>query len=931
MSISWNEIKQRAIQFGQDWKNESREDAEAQTFWNDFFNVFGVRRRIVATFEEPVRNIKGTYSYIDLFWKGKLLAEHKSAGKDLSKAQSQAFQYIQELKNAGRDEEIPRYVILSDFRRIALFDLEAAESPAAPQFTIGLGEFHRHIHRFAFIAGYTSHSFEREDPANIKAAELMGALHDALEDSGYTGHALERFLVRVLFCLFADDTGIFEPRTFHTLLEGTKADGGDTGTLLAQIFELLDTPKEKWQKHLDETFSGLEYVNGGLFQERLPIACFNGQMRGVLMQCSHFDWSRISPAIFGALFQSIMQPRQRRQIGAHYTQERDILKVIGSLFLDELKAEFGRIRNFRKNRNSVERFHEKLGALRFFDPACGCGNFLVITYRELRLLEIEVLQALYNDPSGRRELVTDIWHLSMINVDQMYGIEVEEWPARIAEVALWLMDHQMNLKLSEAFGQYFARLPLNKAPKIVQGNALRTDWAKVLDPKECSYILSNPPFIGSKFLNEIQREDMRRICGGVKNSGVLDYVTAWYFKASEYVRDTAIRVGYVSTNSISQGEQPGILWNELYQRGMKIHFAHRTFAWESEARGKAHVHVVIVGFGARDSEKKQIFDYEDGDGNRAAMTEVRNIGPYLLEGDDIAILNRSTPLCDAPRMGIGNKPIDNGNYLFTEEEKEKFLLREPAAGKYFHPWIGSEEFINGKRRWCLWLGKCPPQELRAMPNAMARVDAVRNFRQASKSGPTQELSNTPTRFHVENMPAGNFLVIPEISSERRRYIPIGFICNPTLCSNLLKLVPDASIYHFGILTSAMHMAWVRQTCGRLKSDYRYSSGIVYNNFPWPEAPAEKQKNAVEKAAQKVLAVRDHYTGATLGDLYDPLSMPPDLVKAHQALDRAVDACYRPQAFATERQRVEFLFALYEKYVSPLLALEPKRKRRGRVE
>jgi hypothetical protein len=926
MPLSWNEIRQNAIRFARDWAGARSESAEKQTFWNEFFEVFGIRRRTVAAFEEPVKNLSGDYDHIDLFWRGMLLVEHKSLGGNLGKAESQAFRYIQELISAGRTDEVPRYVIVSDFARLALHDLEpegpSAQSPAGPAtIEFALAELHRHIHDFAFIPGYRQHRFEDQDPINLRAVGIMSDLHDALEAGGYKGHGLERLLVRVLFCLFAEDTGIFEREAFRLYLEDrTKPDGSDLGIHLARLFEVLNTPVEQRQQNLDEALAAFPYVNGDLFAEKLGFADFNRQMRNSLLACTRFDWSRISPAIFGSLFQGVMEARERRQIGGHYTSERDILKVIRALFLDALRAEFARVKG---NKGQLRQFHQKLAAMRFLDPACGCGNFLVITYRELRLLEIEVLTAL--DGGGQRHL--DIQSLSLVDVDAFYGVEILEWPARIAEVAMWLMDHQMNVRLSEAFGQYFVRLPLMKSPTIVCGNALRLDWTQILVPERCSYVLGNPPFVGGKYQTDQQRADMDLVAHEIDGSGLLDYVTGWYFRAAQYIQNTRIVVGFVSTNSISQGEQVGALWNPLFQRfGLKIHFAHRTFAWESEARGKAHVHVVIIGFAAFDTNNKRIYECHE---QKATATTAKNISPYLVEGPDRAIVNRGKPLCDVPKIGIGNKPIDGGNYLFTPEEKADFVKVEPKARQFFRRWIGSDEFINGIERWCLWLGDCAPDKLRRMPEAMKRVEAVRRFRLASKSAPTKKLAETPTRFHVENMPKGRFLLIPKVSSERRRYIPMAFMSPKTLVSDLVFVFPDATRYHFGILSSAMHMAWVRQVGGRLKSDYRYSAKLVYNNYPWPEAPSAKQRAAVEAAAQAVLDAREEYLSkdATLADLYDPPAMPSKLVKAHAALDRAVDRCYRSQPFTTERQRTEFLFALYEKLTAPLLPAAGKKTRR----
>jgi hypothetical protein len=920
MPISWNEIRHNAHAFATEWADEASEDAEAKSFWDAFFAVFGVKRRTVASFEEPVKKLSGNWGYIDLFWPGKMLVEHKSRDKSLDKANSQAMEYIHGLKNAGRDEEIPRYIVLSDFARIAVYDLEDEQEPLK----FPLKDLYKHVHAFAFIPGYQQHKLDAEDPVNIQAVELLGDLHDALEEGGYTGHDLERFLVRILFCLFAEDTGIFDqPNAFALYIENhTEAGGTDLGVHLDQFFRVLDTDKPKRQKNLIEELAELPYVNGDLFRERLGFANFNRKMRNELLRCTRFDWSRISPAIFGSLFQSVMEPKERRQVGAHYTSERDIMKLARSLFLDDLRAEFERVKG---NKAKLNEFHKKLGSLHFLDPACGCGNFLVVTYRELRLLEMAVLKAIHGD-----QKVINIDTFSLVDVDAMFGIEINEFPARIAEVAMWLIDHQMNQKLSEAFGQYFVRLPLKKSAKIVNANALRIDWNDVLPREKCSYVLGNPPFVGAKYQTDEQRNDMADLLAGVQNFGLLDFVTAWYFKAVDYIRGTTISVAFVSTNSLSQGEQVGVLWGELFRRGAHIHFAHRTFAWESEARGKAHVHVIIIGFGLHDRKPKNLFDYE-WDAENPTRTSVSNISPYLVEGPNVAIVNRSRPICDVPEIGIGNKPIDDGNYLFTTEEMKAFVKLEPGSKKWFRRWLGSDEFLNGWERWCLWLGECPPDELRRLPECMKRVEAVRKFRLASKSAPTRKLANTPTRFHVENIPKHPFIVIPKVSSERRKFIPIGFMSPGTLISDLCFINTSISIFHFGVLSSTMHMAWVRQVAGRLESRYRYSSKLVYNNYPWPQNPTEKQKAAVEAKAQAVLDARAAFPDSSLADLYDPLSMPAKLAKAHTELDRTVDACYRDKPFHSDRERVEFLFELYEKLTAPLTAgldKKPKRKRRA---
>jgi hypothetical protein len=976
MQLGWNEIKQRAVQFSREWAGETREDAEAKSFWDAFFNVFGIPRRSVATFEEPVRKLNNQYGYIDLFWKGRLLVEHKSLGKSLDQAESQAFDYLQSLAREGRHDEIPRYVIVTDFDRLALFDLEPDDGKGLPIFCglhvqrveIQIKDLHRHIRLFGFIPGYKVRTFAHEDPINIKAAEVMGQLHDAMKAGGYTGHALERFLVRILFCLFSEDTGIFDPNAFTEYIDSeTRRDGSDLGLHLARLFQVLDTPREQRQKNLDDRLLNMPYVNGGLFAEVLPLAEMNTEMRHALVRCTCFDWSRISPAVFGSLFQAIMLPAERRQIGAHYTSERDILKLIHALFLDDLRAEFESIKHDRKK---LATFHQKLGTLKFFDPACGCGNFLVITYRELRLLELDVLDALgYGE-----QTITDISLLSHVDVDQMFGIEIEEWPARIAETALWLMDHQMNLLLAEKFGQYFVRLPLKKAARICHDNALRLNWRTVMNPAECSYILGNPPFVGAKFQDAEQRKDMELVAGKVKNYGLLDYVTAWYFKAAEFIKDTPIRVGFVSTNSITQGEQVGVLWNAMFARDIKIIFGHRTFVWQSEARGKAHVHVVIIGFAHQFRGTKRI--YEENDGVLTA-TQARNISPYLFEGSAMVILNRTTPLCDAPEIKFGNQPIDGGHLLLTKEERKSILDETQELSPYIRLFLGADEFLNGKQRWCLWLKDAPPNLLRKSAIVMERIHAVRTFRLSSERIETRKLADAPAQFAFVSHTEAPYLLIPSVSSERRKIIPIGFMPQETIASNLNLIIPGATRYHFGILTSTMHMAWVRQVCGRLKSDYRYSNKLVYNNFPWPqldvsipdcgtpcadascvreaaaraywtsyhegsveeEAKARerhkagllkgdaKKVAAVEAKAQAVLDVRENYPSSTLADLYDPLTMPPDLVKAHADLDRAVDRCYRTAPFTSDRQRVEFLFALYESLTTPLLPVEKKGRKK----
>ncbi len=936
MPLSWNDIESRALTFSRTWADAASEDSQGKPFWLDFFEIFGITDKRVATFEHAVKKLPGakarTDGFVDLFWPGMLLVEQKSRGKNLDAALAQALAYFPGI--AERD--LPQLVIVCDFARFRVHKLVTGET-----IEFALQDLHKHIKVFGFLAGYKTLEIKPQDPVNIRAAERMGRLHDALKASGYTAHPLEVLLVRLLFCLFADDTGIFQPaQAFRTFIEErTAVDGSDLGARLGQLFQTLNTPEVRRSKALDEQVAAFPYVNGKLFEELLPMADFNAAMREALLDACALDWSAISPAIFGSLFQSIMDGQARRNLGAHYTSEENILKLIKLLFLDALWAEFARVKS---NKNRLAEFHQKLRRLTFFDPACGCGNFLVISYRELRLLELDVLRAAHQ--TG--QLSVDVQQLIGINVDQFYGIEIEEFPAQIAQVALWLVDHQMNLRVSEEFGLYFARIPLTTSPHVVQGNALRLDWNEVLPADRCSFVLGNPPFVGAKFMDAAQREDTRAVFAGIGNAGLLDFVAAWYVKAARYTKGEGgmepahIQSAFVSTNSITQGEQVGVLWDWLLAQGIHIHFAHRTFSWNNEARGKAAVHCVIIGFGLDDQPGKVIYDYEDGKG-KAQPVPAQNINPYLVNAPDVVLLRRSMPICSVPEIRIGNKPIDDGNYLFTTDEKQAFIALEPASKKWFRRWLGADEFLNGYERWCLWLGDCSPIELRAMPEAMKRVQAVKKSRLASKSLPTQKLALTPTRFHVENMPTQTYLVIPEVSSERRRYIPLGFLAPETLASNKLRLLPNPTLWQFGILQSAMHVAWTRHTCGKLKSDFQYSIHIVYNNFPWPDlpsvpasTPAKKTQAAIETAAQAVLDARAQFPGTSLADLYDPLTMPPALVKAHQKLDAAVDKAYElgggKKGYQNDAERVAYLFELYQRYTSLLPAEKAKPKRRAKV-
>ncbi|MGB4414028.1 MAG: DNA methyltransferase [Paludibacter sp.] len=961
MALSWNEIKDRALNFSKEWAETSNEEADAKPFLVEFFNVFGISSKRVGTFEHRVKKLDEKDGYIDLLWKGTILIEMKSRGKNLDKAYQQAIDYTHGLKQ----HELPKYILVSDFENFRLYDLEEDK-----HIGFKLNDLVNNVQHFGYILGYQKKVYKEQDPANIKAAELMGKLHDRLKEIGYNGHPLEVYLVRILFLLFSEDTTIFNKQQFQDYIEQrTNEDGSDLAAKLQELFQVLNTPKENRFKNLDEQLDDFPYVNGKLFEEILPMASFDTKMRQALLDCCYIDWSKISPAIFGSMFQSVMNPTERRNLGAHYTSETNILKLIKPLFLDELWQEFESVKD---NKNKLPEFHKKLSTLKFLDPACGCGNFLVITYRELRLLELEILRSLYK--SGQR--VMDIGAIIWLNVDQFYGIEYEEFPARIAEVAMWLIDHQMNMLISNEFGQYYARLPLKKGAKIVHGNALQTDWnnlirkqdieitannttvtlnepeaeyttvniktinlniidervqgkERILTRSTFDYILGNPPFIGSKVMTQIQRDEVAKEFGNMAGSGVLDYVTAWYVKAAKLIQNTRTKCAFVSTNSITQGEQVGILWNVLMNMyGIKIHFAHRTFKWSNEAKGNAAVYCVIVGFANFDTNNKSIFEYEDIKGE-AHEIKAKNINPYLVDAKDIFIEKRTNPICNVPKMSFGNMPLDGGHLILSDEEKIEFLIKEPKAEKFILPLISAYEFLKGQKRWCLWLVDAEPNELKQMPEVLKRVEAVKRFRIESLRKQTREKANYSTLFGEIRDFGERYVVVPRVSSENRKYIPIGFFDKNFIISDTCMGIPNCNQYDFGVLMSAMHMAWVKSVCGRLKSDFRYSKDIVYNNYPWPENPNEKRVKAIETAAQKVLDARLQFPNSSLADLYDPLTMPTALVKAHNELDKAVDLAYRPQPFTSEANRMVYLFELYEKYTADLFTNEKTKKKKLR--
>ena len=912
MPLSLNEIRDRAQTFARAWREVASERAEAQTFWNEFLDVFGVNRRRVAAFERPVEGA----GRIDMLWKGRLLVEHKSRGQNLDRAAGQARDYFAGL----RDADLPRYVIVSDFALIRLYDLEGPDPTGFTEF--GLEELPNRIGLFGFISGYETRFFGTLSTVDIQAARHLGDLHDALEATGYLDHPLQVLMVRLLFCLFADSTGIFPVGLFREYLEKrTAEDGTDLGPRLAKLSEVLNTRLADRSSALDEQLTELPFVNGRLFAEHLPIPDFNTKMRGLLLDATRLDWAGISPAIFGSLFQSIKDKDKRRHLGEFYTTESNIMKAVAPLFLDSLRKEFSRIRG---NVRQLHDFHLKLRHIEVLDPACGCGNFLVVAYRELRLLELEVLHARYPDASDFvRGLVK-----SIVDVDHFHGIETEEWPAQIAQVAMWLTDHQMNVRVSKEFGQTMMRLPLTASANILHGNAMAMDWADVVPLGQLTYIVGNPPFVGHQWRSEAQVADMTRIWGVSGRFRRLDYVTCWYRKAADLMaRAPHVRAAFVSTNSIAQGEQVGTLWADLLSRGVRIAFAHRTFQWSSEVAGTAAVHCVIVGFQLTEPVRRTLFDYEHPKAEPRALP-ASHINPYLVDGPDVLIPSRTEPPPGLPAMFKGSQPTDGGHLILTGNARAVLLREAPCAATWLRPFIGGDELVNGGQRWCLWLKGVSPDRYRDTPAIHDRLEAVRAARLKSPTASVRDYANNPAVFTQDRQPDTRYLAVPEVTSVNRRFIPMAFLGPEIVASNKLQIVPGANLYHFGILTSTMHMAWMRAVAGRWKSDYSYAPA-VYNNFPWPK-PTQARRASIETHAQAVLDARAAYPNATLADLYDRATMPAELVRAHAALDRAVDAAYGPPkgGWKRESDRAAFLSGLFQIQAAPMdVPAAPTRKRR----
>ena len=939
-----DELHARADEFSKEFADTTYESGYAQNFIRELCGVYGLNYLRCVKFEERIKkqDAQGTeaggINRIDGFFPGLMLVEMKSAGKDMDLAYGQALRYAPLLAEADR----PRYVLVSDFQSLHLYDRGAAKDQDNPPLCFALAEFRQHVEALGFLCQYEQTAIAEQEAANAAAAEKLADLHDAIKATGYAGKDLETLLVRVLFCLFGDDTGLFgEPHLFTKFLANTRADGQDLSGLLAMLFDTLDTQTTGNQrsKKLYPTLTPFPYVNGNLFKGSIAPCYFDGAARKALLACSDTDWSKISPDIFGSLFQAIMHfedeakkgtPKKRREFGEHYTSEGNILKAIEPLFLDELKAE---LRTIRKDAKKLNAFLARLRQLKFFDPACGCGNFLVVIYREIRLLEESAL-GLLSTIRGQTMRFPEV------NVDQFYGIEIDPSAVQIATVALWLTDHQMNLRVQTSDGSPYIRLPLTAHANILHANALRVDWNTVLPARECGFVVGNPPFVGYSYQSKEQKIDVALVFDGIDGAGVLDYVAAWYVCAASYLygmtpaqlaalpadaTPTPLPIGcaFVSTNSITQGEQVGVLWGWMLKHGIHINFAHRTFRWSNEGRGIAAVHCVIVGFALTGKAKKVISDYDDISGP-AHKIKAKRINPYLVDAPNVLIEKRSKPLCaNAPEMVYGSKPTDGGNLLLSQEDADAIRQNDPIAARYIREFLGADEFINKLPRYCLWLESSTEQDRADSPELRKRLEAVKAMRLASPKVPTQKLAAVPHLFGEIRQTDKPYLLIPSVSSENRPFIPIGYLQADVIASNLVFMLPNATLYHFGVLTSTLHNAWMRTTCGRLKSDYRYSNTIVYNNFPWPmppkvlkenqpPAPVQQAQAAIENVAQEVLDARAVHPGKTLAWLYNPETMPANLQAAHAALDVAVDAAYGYTGKPDDASRVAFLFKAYQK-------------------
>lgn len=925
MAIVNRDMKENAEAFILRWRGTTTERAEAQTFTNEFFQIFGLDRKNLAQFEKPIQKKDETGTgFADLFWSGKLIIESKSAHLDnpkhWDKTLIQAEEYIENLLPHQR----PQFIMLMNFKRIKKYEVIVGKGNNVKinfLAEVPLEHLANKLDEFIFFLEFANRLESDEEKANQEAARRIANVYDAIERKGYSSTDISILLARILFCLFAEDTGIFDRKQFENYIR-EKTTGKTLGDHIIAIFETLNTPVKN-RKSTNKDLNTFPYVNGDLFDDKLnKIPPTTNALREALLDCCTYDWSDISPVIFGSLFQAVMDPKNRRGLGAHFTSEKNILRVLKPLFLDKLQQDFDAIKS---NTKSLETFRKQINELTFLDPACGCGNFLVVIYRELRLLDIEIIRKKYK---GTR--IIDSSTLSNVPLNNFYGYEIDPTSTMITEVAMWLTQHQMNMRLESEFGKAVPTIPLHEASIIKNENSLNVTWEAKQKFKKgkgdetivFNYIIGNPPFVGKQYQTEEQKKDMAKVLYDINGAGVLDYVACWYIKAGQYIKNhPKTKTALVSTNSIAQGEQTGILWGELFNKyKVKIHFAHQTFKWLNEAEGVAAVHCIVIGFGKANPKEKFLFEYDDIAGEPTKLI-VKNINPYLVQGNDSTIAKRRKPICNVPEISFGSMPNDGGHLLFTDEEKIEFIKQEPEAKKWIKPLISAHEYLNGKIRWCLWLVDIQPTELKKLSAVYQRVQQVKKHRQASNRQATQRLATTPHLFGEIRHPNADFIFVPLTSSENRYYIPFDFVSKKFVANNSCSIIPKATLYHFGVLTSTMHMTWVRYVCGRLKSDYRYSNEIVYNNFPWASDVSKKKKETVEALAQSILDIREVYivNGSTLADLYNPTLMPHDLLKAHQALDKAVDKCYRDTPFNTEPKRIEYLFELYDSYTAGLFA------------
>ncbi|TWV34208.1 class I SAM-dependent DNA methyltransferase [Streptomyces misionensis] len=917
VTLDKSEIRQRARRFAAAWAGTTSEHADKQPFWDAFFQVFGIERRQVAIYERIAQRAStGRKGWLDLLVPGEMGVEQKSAGKSLDTAMDQLIDYLPSLPQA----EHPWLLIVSDFSHFKWHNLESGASG-----TFALQDLPDHLELFWWLAGYQvpHRDYGDEVAANLTATQLLADVYDALVSSGYPTGDSREWITRLLFCLFADDAGVWDRRAFQSYLAlHTAPDGHDLGDVIGRIYRVLNTAPDDRPGNLDEDLRQFTYINGDLFARDLWPVTGNAEVRRAILEACSFDWSIISPAIFGSLFQNVMSPKERRQLGAHYTTERDILRTIRPLFLDELEAELESTSTLPK----LRAFHSKLANLKFFDPACGCGNFLVISYREIRRLETICLRKIAE--KERRTLAgqraADLSLLCKVTVDHFYGIELEEFPARIARTALYLMDHLENRRVSIEFGEHFMRFPIPATVNISIGNALREDWHSVLPSSECDYVFGNPPFAGQKTRAADQTADLKHVWGN-SYSRWLDYVTGWYRLAADYIADTHARAAFVSTNSITQGEQIARVWRFMLNKGMKIDFAHRTFKWISEARGKAIVHVVIVGFSSRERQTRTvIYDYPRSS-EEPVVEQVPHINPYLLAAPDILVEAANSPLSPSlPPVQYGNKPSDGG-YLIVEET-DKPANDDPAT-KYLRPYLGARELLHGEQRWCIWMEAPDADTVRRSPWLRNRLAAVQKFRQDSSAADTRKQAATPWRFFRTPQPQTPYIAIPRHVSHTRRWFTVAFEEPQVIASDALFTASDPDGLLFAVLSSGMFTAWLGSVGGRIKSDFRFSGAVVYNTFPLPEL-TDRQRGDIIAAGREVIAARESHLDVPLADLYDPLSTPPNIQTAHQTLDRVMDRIFAPRSRPSSvTDRMNILFPAYEALVGHLVKAEPIGRRR----